>query len=354
MIKVDQYMDIKTRLANNQSLRSIAQVTGYSRNTIRKIARGEYSLQNSSSEKPREQRAHKIDPFRDYNQGRVTEFNLTATRILPEIRQMEYLGGIHSLSRFIALIKQQSKRIASATVRFETPPAKQAQCDWGHVGKFADACGKLIDIYVFVIVLSYSRQMFIRFTTSMKIPTFIECHQKAFEYFQGVPQTILYDNMSQVRSGPGRLKSTFADFAGHCGFNVTTHRPYRPRTKGKVERMVDYVKGNFLNARQFAGLDDLNVQGQRWLDETANTRIHSTTGQKPSQLWEQEKDQLILLDPARPYIPSLRIERTVGKDTFVFAGKTRYSVPPAYIGKKVEVTMQGTFITIRCEGAICY
>lgn len=352
MITVDQFMDIKTRLANKQSLRSIAQDTGHSRNTIRKIARGEHSLQGLSEKKPRKPRAHKIDPFCDYIRKQVSEYNLSSERILPEIQAMGYQGSIHSLRRFVASIKADSQRLAAATVRFETPPGKQAQCDWGHVGKFLDATGKLIDIYVFVIVLSYSRQMFMRFTTSMKIPTFIECHQKAFEFFEGVPQTILYDNMAQVRSGPNKLNTTFADFSDHFGFTVSTHRPYRPRTKGKVERMVDYIKGNFLNAREFSGLEDLNLQGQKWLDETANVRIHSTTKGKPFEFWQQEKDMLIALDPSRPFIPSMRIERTVSKDSFVAAGNSRYSVPPAYIGKRVEITMQGTSITVRSEGAI--
>jgi transposase len=352
MITVDQYMDIKTRLANQQSLRSIAQDTGHSRNTIRKIARNEHVLQSPKVRKPRTQRARKIDPFIDYIRERVEQFDLDATRILSEIEPMGYCGGIHSLRRFIRSIKERSKVLSQATVRFETPPAKQAQCDWGHVGKFPDATGKLVDIYFFAIVLSYSRQMFIRFTTSMKIPTLIECHQQAFEFFQGVPQSILYDNMSQVRSGPGRLNRTFSDFADHYGFDVKTHRPYRPRTKGKVERIVDYVKSSFLNGRSFAGIDDLNLQGQRWLDETANVRIHGTTKQQPCQLWEQEKDQLIALDPAKPYIPSIQIERKVGKDTFVALKGSRYSVPPSYIGQVVEVTMRGTSITIRSADAI--
>ncbi len=352
MITVDQFMDVKTRIANKQSLRSIAQDTGHSRNTIRKIARGERVLQDFTEKKPRKPRAHKIDPLCDYIKKQVSEFNLSSERILPEIQAMGYKGGIHSLRRYVASIKAESQRLASATVRFETPPGKQAQCDWGHIGKFLDATGNLIDIYVFVIVLSFSRQMFIHFTTSMKIPTLIECHEKAFEYFEGVPQTILYDNMAQVRSGPNKLNPTFADFSDHFGFNVSTHRPYRPRTKGKVERMVDYIKGNFLNAREFAGLEDLNLQGQKWLDETANVRVHSTTHAKPSELWQQEKELLIALDPARPFIPSLRVERKVSKDSFVATGNSRYSVPPSYIGKSVEVTMQGTSITIRCDGAI--
>ena len=101
MITVDQFMDIKTRLANKQSLRSIAQDTGHSRNTIRKIARGEHSLQTLSEKKPRKPRAHKIDPFCDYIRKQVSEYNLSSERILPEIQAMGYQGSIHSLRRYV-------------------------------------------------------------------------------------------------------------------------------------------------------------------------------------------------------------------------------------------------------------
>jgi hypothetical protein len=243
-------------------------------------------------------------------------------------------------------------RTSVATVRFETPPGKQAQCDWEHIGKFPDSTGKLVDVYVFVIVLGYSRQQYIHFTTSMAIPTLVECHQKAFEYFQGIPQTILYDNMSQVRTGPERLNAQFGDFACHYGFEVKTHRPYRPRTKGKVERMVDYVKNNFLNGKDFSGLADLNSQAMQWLNTVANVRIHATTLAKPHDLWLQEKDQLVPLSLVRPYVPVVRVDRKVASDTFVSFENNRYSVPPSHIGKTIEIIAQGGIIKIRLGDAI--
>jgi Integrase core domain len=158
--------------------------------------------------------------------------------------------------------------------------------------------------------------------------------------------------MSQVRTGPGRLNAQFGDFASHYGFDIKTHRPYRPRTKGKVERMVDYVKKNFLNGKDFAGSDDLNSQALAWLSTVANVRIHGTTGQKPNDLWLQEKDQLLSLDQARPYVPVVRTDRKVASDTFVSFDKNRYSVPPKFIGKTIEIIAQGGVIKIRCEDAI--
>ncbi len=352
MIKVDQFMDIKSRNKNGQSIRSIVKGTGIARNTVRQVLRAEHPIESGKARKAPKARSSKIDPFKEYIRKRVQEFDLSAVRILPEIKAMGYEGGLHTIRRFIKSINQDRVRASVATVRFETPPGKQAQCDWGHIGKFPDASGKLVDVYVFVIVLGYSRQLYIHFTTSMKIPTLVDCHQKAFEHFQGIPQTILYDNMSQVRTGPGRLNAQFGDFASHYGFEVKTHRPYRPRTKGKVERMVDYVKNNFLNGKDFAGLDDLNSQAIQWLSTVANVRIHSTSGEKPHDLWLQEKDQLISLSQVRPYIPVVRADRKVASDTFVSFENNRYSVPPKFIGKTIEIIAQGGVIKIRCDDAI--
>jgi hypothetical protein len=113
----------------------------------------------------------------------------------------------------------------------------------------------------------------------------LACHQQAFTYLGGWPQEVLYDNMKQVKLGPGRWNEAFVDFARHFGFTPKTCQPYRPRTKGKVERMVEYVKDNFLLGRTFTDLDDLNGQGRIWLDQTANVRVHATTGQRPVDLW---------------------------------------------------------------------
>lgn len=352
MITVDQFMNLKSRHQNGQSIGSIQQDTHHSKNTIRRVIRGEHPIETRTSPKPRAKRKGKLDAFQDYIRKRVEEFDLSPIRIHGEIVAMGYTGGVHTVRRFIKQIKQDSTRLRLATVRFETPPGKQAQCDWGHIGKFPDASGNLVDVYVFVIVLGYSRQMYIHFTTDMKIPTLIDCHQKAFEFFEGVPQTILYDNMSQVRSGPERLNTKFDDFARHYGFEVSTHRPYRPRTKGKVERSVDYIKENFLNGRRFEGLADLQNQAMSWLATVANVRIHGTTGQKPHEMWLQEKDQLIDSTKLRPYTPCVQSERKVAVDSFVSFDRSRYSVPPDFIGKTVEIQCSSGTISIRCGDTV--
>jgi hypothetical protein len=236
------------------------------------------------------------------------------------------------------------------TVRFETPPGQQAQADWAYAGRLLDASGKPRSIYIFTFVLSYSRMLFVRCTTSMQLATLIDCHQQAFAYLGGWPRSILYDNMKQVRLGPGRWNEAFRDFAQHYGFTPKTHRAYRPRTKGKVERAVDYVRDSFLLGRTFADLDDLNGQARHWLDQIANVRVHATTQQRPVDLLgaegltpEGSVAAYRFLDPVR---------RVVSFEAQVHYRGSRYSVPPAYAGQAVAVAACGGQILIKAGDTV--
>jgi transposase len=135
------------------------------------------------------------------------------------------------------------------------------------------------------MVLSYSRMLYVEFTLQMRLEQLISCHQNAFDYFGGWTHSILYDNMAQVRLPSGGLNPLMLDFVLHHGIKINTHRPYRPRTKGKVERSVGYLKDNFLKGRTFADLADLQTQGFDWQEQTANRRIHATTKQQPIELF---------------------------------------------------------------------
>jgi transposase len=333
MLKVDQAMDILDLQRQGHSIRAICELTGVSRNTVRKVLRGQHPLRPPS---PR--RVSKLEPYHDYLTQRFQEYGLSAVRLLEEIRPMGFTGSV-------ATLRGETKRREKLTVRFESPPGHQAQADWTYCGRFTTSEGKALAIYAFVMVLAYSRQLFVRFTTNMRLPELLACHQEAFQFFGGWTKTILYDNMKQVKLGPGRWNEGFLDFTRHYGFTAKTHRPYRPRTKGKVERTVDYVKDNFLTGRTFQGLDDLNLQGRRWLDEVANVRVHGTTGQRPVDLFAQE--QLTPMASVAPYRGVHPVERTVSWESLVNFQGSRYSVPPAYAGKVVQVAAEAGQICIR-------
>jgi hypothetical protein len=134
------------------------------------------------------------------------------------------------------------------------------------------------------------------------------------------------------------------DFAAHHGFAVKTHRPYRPRTKGKVERPNDYIKDNFLAGRSFASLEDLNAQVLHWLENTANVRVHGTTGAVPAERWREEG--LVPLASMPVYRFHQPVGRIVSNEAIVHYNGSRYSVPPAFAGQKVNVSAEGGILKI--------
>jgi transposase len=342
MLRIEEWMDIKMLKQQGHSIRKICELTGHSRNTVRDVLRGKAP---KAFNKP--ERKSLLDEFKSYVEHRYQQCALSCVRLIEEIRPMGYGGGIDTLRRFVRTLKPAARARQKMTVRFETPPGKQSQADWAYCGRFADNAGKLVSVYCFVIILSYSRAMYVEFTTSMKLPILIGCHLRAFDYFGGWTETLLYDNMKQVRIDSETLNPLFVDFASHYGITIKTHQPRRPRTKGKVERMVDYIKDNFLNGRSFSGLNDLNTQGLHWLESVAHTRVHATTGEQPAVLLEQERAHLTPLTQVAPYQLTLKDSRVVDASGFVRYRGSRYSVPPAHVGGTVLVEEGATALRIR-------
>lgn len=334
MIQPETWMDIKHLHQQGLSQRQIARRTGHSRNTVAKLL-----AQKTPQPFHTPPRPSCLDPYKPYLRARWQEYALSAPRLLEEIRAQGYTGSINLIQRFVKSLKAQQVASAKATVRFETAPGQQAQADWAYIGVVEG-----VKVYAFILVLAFSRMLYVEFTQSMDIPTLIACHQRAFAFFGGVPARVLYDNMAQVRLPNGQLNACFADFSAHYGFGIKTHRPYRPRTKGKVERMVDFLKDNCLNGRTFAGFEDLGAQGSRW-QEKANTRHHATTGERPIDLLAREK--LAPLAQIAPYVLARRYERKVDAEGFVHLQRARYSVPPEHVGQAVVLIQQERRIQVR-------
>ncbi|MFC4304715.1 IS21 family transposase [Cohnella boryungensis] len=225
-----------------------------------------------------------------------------------------------------------------ATERFETPPGEQAQVDWGHFR--VDHDGRMKRLYAFVMVLGYSRAMYLEFTEDERLDTLMGCHTRAFTYFGGITQNCLYDNMKTVVIGQDDDGETiwneqFARFAKYYSFTLRRCKPYRPRTKGKVENGVGYVRKNFWpRVRTFTSLQDLNEQARHWLDTVANKRLHGTTFRVPLELWKEER-----LTPVNDvsFAYAERHQRKVTSDCYVSYEANRYTVPFAYVGSLVEI-----------------
>lgn len=278
MIRLEEWVDIISLHRQGLGIKAISRRLHISRNAIRRAIR---KAGPPVYERP--VRPSKLDPFKDYLSQRLADFpELSCERLLLEIKSKGYAGGISILKDFT---RPHRIRRKEPVVRFETGPGEQAQVDWSDLGiHLID--GVPTKLNLFAMVLSYSRCLYAEVVKVTDSDTLIACHKRAFSYFGGTTRTILYDNMKTVvlkrgEGGDHRFNPKFLDFAGTIGFTPKLCRPYRAKTKGKVERIIGYVKDRFLVGRTFAGISDLNTRLLAWLETEANTRVHATTKDVP-------------------------------------------------------------------------
>jgi transposase len=322
------------------SIRQIARQTGFARNTVKKAL----AEQRLWSYKPRKSKGSKLDPFKPFLDERVAVGVTNAIRLFEDLRQLGYTGSYTLVREYLKPRRVTGK--PTATIRFETKPGEQAQVDFG-VFTYEHE-GKQHRVYAFVFVLSYSRMLYVEFVEHQDLSTLIRCHIHAFETL-GIPLVILYDNMRTVvtgrdEKGQAQINPRFADFALAVGFTPRACQPYRPQTKGRVERSVGYLRQNFWPGRIFSSLNDLNQQISAWCKETANQRIHGTTGRRPCDMLEEEPLTAVW-DPMLAARFAME-ERKVGRDGFVQYGGSRYGVPWHYAGQIVQVRETNAYIEI--------
>lgn len=241
----------------------------------------------------------KLDPYKLIIQARLDAFpELSSVRLLEEIQAAGYSGGYTQLKEYVRSIRPRPK--PEPVVRFETPPAHQAQVDFA---EFTFPWGKR---FALLVVLGYSRLLWLKFYPKQDMRTLFSGLEEALAFFGGVPRELLFDQMKAVITKDLRLlggqlvkNEEFQRFAAHWDFTPRACRAYRAKTKGKVERPIHYVRDNFVYGRTFLGDGDLHEQSRRWL-EKANRRIHGTTRERPVLRFEEEKT---LLKPlaSRPY-----------------------------------------------------
>lgn len=338
MIGWDGIMDVINLYKEHKSIRKVSRLTGMSRNTIKKVIRNEHApLGNCRN------RQSSLSAFFEYINGRY-ESGLSALLIHQEILKMGYSGSYDPVQRYVKTLRDKETVSKKMTIRFETGPGHQAQLDWGYCGHSIDKSGKVKPLYVFAYVLGFSRFCYVEFTESMQQEILVNCHKNAFDYCNGVPSQILYDNMKQVRLGPNKLNPVMVDFSKYYGFSIKTCKPYRPRTKGKVERLINYFKGNFLPGKSFTSLADANTQAKEWMSNVANNRLHSTTGVRPCELLA--KETLLNHSAIKTFNLIRCVERKVSVEAFVNFQGNKYSTPPEEVSKIVSVEHLGEKIKI--------
>lgn len=335
MIEFDRWMMIKSLYRQGWAKRKIARELVVDRNTVRKVLRQERP-QPYQRVVPR---SSILAPYEGFIQQRVAEVDYSARRVFEDLLTMGYQGSYDTVKVYVRPLRQERDQIAEATVRFETAPGKQAQVDWG--SSWVTMQGGRLRVHLFVMGLGYSRRHYVEFTPRETIEELILCHEHAFDWFGGLTEEILYDNPKTVvlkRDVEGKhiqWNPLFWDFAGYYGFTPRLCRPYRAKTKGKVESGMKYVKRSFLSGREFASWEHLNECAQRWTVEVADSRIHGTTHRSPAEAFREEK--LLSHRGKPPFRVQNHLLRKVSHDCLVMIETNRYSVPYRYVGKTVEI-----------------
>jgi transposase len=255
-----------------------------------------------------------------------------------EIQAEGYAGKLTILREYIQ--PKRVLRLSRETVRFETAAGQQLQNDWGEV--LIEIAGQPLKVHFSVNTLGYSRRFHFWCTGCEDAEHTYEGLVRSLEYFGGVTEEVLVDNQKSTvlehpASGKPSFNERFIDLAGHYGFTPRACKPYRARTKGKDERMVGYIKGNFfVRYRSFESWAHLNQQAERWLAEEADQRLHGTVKEVVAERFEREKPALKPL-PRTRYDTSYFETRQAAWDGYIDVRGNRYSVPDALRGQVVSV-----------------
>lgn len=346
MLKGGSVLKLHTLRAEGKSLRKIARETGFARNTVRKYLRDGKLPERQT----RRKRGSKLAPFESQLQRWMQEDGIFNCEVLyRRLKDLGYTGRVTVIKDYVRPFRPPAQ--LKAARRYDTSPGTQAQVDWG-ICAYIDEAGHERNIAVFVMVLGYSRAMYVEFARRCDIFSFLRCFVHAIEFFGGVPKIALTDHMKTVVLGMNEDRSPewhalFRDFALSIGLTPKLCRVRRPQTKGKVERMVEYVKHNFWPGRRFTDMADLNRQALAWCVEVGQ-RIHGTTRERPCDRLAQEPLQpLPAPDKLEKY---LRVARRVSVDGFVSYDSVRYGVPWIYSGRVVQVRRVRTTVEVWFEG----
>lgn len=294
-------------------------------------------------------RARMIDPFIPYITDKYRDFpNLAASVLWRECTERGYTGGQDHFRALVSSLKPRKKD--RAYLRVETLQGEQAQVDWGLFGKIEVSPGFLRPLSCFVMVLSHSRRVFARFFLDQKQYTFQKAHNLAFQYFEGIPRKVLYDNLKSViikhTSEEILFNQDFMRFARQLSFEPVATNVRSPQEKGKVERAIRYIRESFFHGRTFSSIDDLNHQLETWLARVSDERhLHTDTSLTVKQAWALERQALRALPATFPE-PCETLSAVVSKTCFVQYDSNYYSVPSKFVNENVVLNVSDDTICI--------
>ena len=261
----------------------------------------------------------------------------SAAQVWQRVREHGFAGGYSLVKAYVRTVRPKRQ---AAFLKLAFAPGECAQVDWGAFG--AVPVGQTSRrLSFFVMVLCYSRMMYVEFTVSQTMEHFLACHQHAFEYFGAIPHKIMVDNLKSavLKRALGEapvLNPKYADFAAHNGFRIVPCNVGKGNEKGRVENGVGYVKKNFLAGLDIPDFRVLNPAAKQWLDTVANVRVHGETRQKPTDLWQQEKPYLNPL-PVHPFDIATVSQVRASRQFRITLETNRYSVPAHLAGQALTL-----------------
>jgi len=299
--------------------------------------------------RPRAIRPTLLDPYKPFIAEVLEQYpRLRSTRLYEMLQPRGYAGSVIQLRRYVKTVRPRSKR--EAFLRLSTMPGEQGQVDWGHFGKMQVGSATR-NLSCFVMVLSYSRAIFARFFLNQVMESFVQGHVEAFEWFCGVPRTLLYDNLKSVVSERDgeliRFNPRILELAGHYHFAPRACAPYRGNEKGKVERVIRYLRDSFFAAREFHTLDELNSMLRKWLDEIAHVRpVPGSDSKQPIvEVLDIERERLLSL-PEHGFSTDLVLPARSGKTPYVRFDSNDYSIPHDHVREPLTLVVSETRVRI--------
>ena len=348
MLTAEQQAEILHRhFTLKQKVRAIARALGVNRKSVdRVIKRKTVALGMDVSQRP-----SVLDPYKNQITNILTkDVTVPAQVILQKIRDLGFDGGYTIVRVWVQGEKERllGTKGREAFLKIDFVCGQVAQVDWG---EFNDLFGDGVKIHCFVMVLCFSRRIYVEFTRSEKFEQFIRCHENAFRFFKNKrPVEIWYDNLPTAvseRMGPlVRFNARFMAYAGHHHFMPHACNKARGNEKGRVENGVKYVRSNFIPGRTFADFNDLCRQAIEWRDGTANMREHQATRKVPNLLFEAEEEAALQPINPVPYEVDEIFSKEVRPDYHILYETNEYSVPWTLVGIVVTVRVSDEALSV--------
>ncbi len=330
----------------------IAKELEVSRNTVKRyIESGGWAAYR----KPR--RAKALDGHEAWLAERMRRHRGNADVVRQDLaRELGLEVSLRTVERAVAGLRQDLRALARATVRFETPPGRQLQIDFGETR--VEIGGEPVRVYLFVATLGWSRRCYVQAFRHERQSAWFDGIEGAFAHFGGMPSEVLLDNARALvdhhdaATREVRFNERLLAFARYWGFTPIACAPYRARTKGKDERGVGYVKHNAIAGHAFASWAGLEAHLAWWMREIADVREHGTTGEAPLARFEREEAAALRPLEGRPPFRQVRdLIRRVSSDCCVEVDTNAYSVPWRLIGETVRVVVAGGRVAVEHGGA---